>query len=140
LSVPPQTPTRLTIALALFLLFLLVLVAGGSFFARRNLRLGRGDRRGATRLVLCVIVLFAGSWMFSEHHVATPWEVVLFFMAAGQALTFAGLLWLIYIALEPFVRRRWPHMLVSWTRLLSGAFGDQCGEQRARIRRYLGRR
>jgi hypothetical protein len=52
-------------------------------------------------------------------------------MAAGQALTFAGLLWLIYIALEPFVRRRWPHMLVSWTRLLSGAFGDQCGEQRA---------
>jgi hypothetical protein len=33
-------------------------------------------------------------------------------------------LWLLYIALEPFVRRRWPQILVSWARLLSGGWCD----------------
>src|SRR5437870_3095440 len=28
------------------------------------------------------------------------------------------------ITVEPFVRRRWPQMLISWTRLLSGRFND----------------
>jgi serine/threonine-protein kinase len=32
--------------------------------------------------------------------------------------------WSFYIALEPAVRRRWPHTLISWTRLLSGRFVD----------------
>ena len=36
----------------------------------------------------------------------------------------AALLWVLYIALEPFVRRRWPQILVSWTRLLSGEWRD----------------
>jgi serine/threonine-protein kinase len=29
-----------------------------------------------------------------------------------------------YIALEPYVRRRWPDLLISWNRLLAGRFGD----------------
>jgi hypothetical protein len=29
-----------------------------------------------------------------------------------------------YIALEPFVRRRWPGLLTGWSRLLSGAYRD----------------
>jgi hypothetical protein len=29
-----------------------------------------------------------------------------------------------YLAFEPFMRRRWPHALISWTRLLAGRFGD----------------
>ena len=33
------------------------------------------------------------------------------------------LFWILYIAIEPFVRRRWPQILVSWTRLLSGNGG-----------------
>lgn len=36
----------------------------------------------------------------------------------------AAFLWLIYIALEPYVRRRTPHRIVSWTRLLAGAVRD----------------
>jgi hypothetical protein len=36
------------------ILFTLTLVAGGLFFARRNLRLGRGDRRNATRMAICI--------------------------------------------------------------------------------------
>ena len=34
---------------------------------------------------------------------------------------FAGMF---YVAFEPFVRRRWPMMLIGWTRVLSGRFRD----------------
>jgi len=34
------------------------------------------------------------------------------------------MVWLLYIALEPHVRRRWPNSLVSWTRLLAGQLRD----------------
>ena len=31
---------------------------------------------------------------------------------------------LLYLALEPYVRRRWPHRIIAWSRLLSGHFRD----------------
>src|SRR4030095_2213329 len=34
------------------------------------------------------------------------------------------LLWTIYLALEPFVRRHWPQVLVSWTTVLTGRLRD----------------
>jgi len=30
----------------------------------------------------------------------------------------------LYVAVEPFVRRRWPQTLITWTRILSGEFRD----------------
>ena len=33
-------------------------------------------------------------------------------------------MWLIYLALEPFVRRSWPTMLVGWSRVLGGRVRD----------------
>jgi serine/threonine-protein kinase len=36
----------------------------------------------------------------------------------------AGLMWLLYVALEPYVRRYCPHMLFSWTRLVAGQLRD----------------
>jgi serine/threonine-protein kinase len=102
----------------------LVLGVSGLFFARRNLRLGRGDRRGAMRLMLLTLGLLATAWTFVEHHVASLGEAQLVAGAAGFYLPLAGLLWLFYIAVEPFVRRRWPQILVSWTRLLSGDWRD----------------
>jgi hypothetical protein len=32
----------------------------------------------------------------------------------------------LYLAIEPFVRRRWPESLISWSRLLEGRFADPC--------------
>jgi serine/threonine-protein kinase len=40
------------------------------------------------------------------------------------ALLWSGIIWLIYLALEPFARKRWPVTLVSWGRLLSGNLRD----------------
>jgi serine/threonine-protein kinase len=44
--------------------------------------------------------------------------------ASAQALFEAGLIWLLYMALEPFVRRRWPESIVGWARLIGGGFSD----------------
>ena len=65
------------------------------------------------------------NWIFGEHHVATPNEFDLFiYSAASTWLFLGGLSWLMYIAFEPFVRRRWPGMLVGWNRLLAGGYRD----------------
>jgi serine/threonine-protein kinase len=92
--------------------------------ARRNLRLGRGDRRSATRLAWAMFGFNLAAWVFIEDHAVHPWEIALVFMATCRALFAAGATWLLYLALEPFVRRRWPHVLISWNRLLLGEFRD----------------
>ncbi|HEX8190994.1 MAG TPA: hypothetical protein VF586_21725, partial [Pyrinomonadaceae bacterium] len=32
--------------------------------------------------------------------------------------------WAVYVAFEPFVRRRWPGRIISWSRLVAGGFRD----------------
>ncbi len=106
------------------LLFLGILIVGGALIARRNLRLGRSDRRGAMRLAA---VTFAGSmlsWAFLASHVADNSELALLLLGASVFLFLAGVCWLLYVALEPLIRRRWPDSLIAWTRLLSGRFSD----------------
>jgi eukaryotic-like serine/threonine-protein kinase len=103
-------------ALVVFGLFLLV----GAFFARRHLRTGRGDPRGAQRLAICEGLVVLGGWLLYGSHVAAPAELSLGFAALAQALLFGASLWVMYMALEPFARRFWPRQLTSWTRLVAG--------------------
>ena len=103
---------------------LIAVMIGAVLLARRNLRMGRGDKRGAARLAYFSSVLLAVAWVFGEHHVATFWELYLLIKFVSWALFVAGLLWLLYIALEPWVRRRWPKVLVGWSRMLAGNFRD----------------
>lgn len=43
----------------------------------------------------------------------------------GYALFYAVVVvYLSYLGLEPYMRRRWPGMLISWSRALSGRFSD----------------
>ncbi len=106
-------------------IFLLVaLLVGGVLLARRNLRLGRGDRRGAFRLAFFVFAILAVAWLFGASHVATFSELGLFIMFLSWTLFIAGFLWVLYVALEPHVRRRWPGTIVSWSRLLASGVRD----------------
>ncbi|MGE5278792.1 MAG: protein kinase domain-containing protein [Acidobacteriota bacterium] len=105
---------------ALLLLFLL----GGAVLARRNVRAGRGDRRGAVRLGAAILVLQSAMWAFGGHHVTTSDEGWIFISAGSNAAGMAIAFWVLYLALEPFARRRWPEMLISWTRALSGRWRD----------------
>jgi hypothetical protein len=120
-SVAPATPLAQT---ALFFL-VLVVPAGSVLLARRNLRLGRGDRRGAFRVALAVFLLYSLARLFRASHVSAFSEEVWILIKVFAYPSFWSLqVWLLYVALEPFARRRWPRTLISWKRLLSGRIRD----------------
>jgi hypothetical protein len=93
------------------------------FFARRNVLNGRGDRRGAIRFCSFLLAVEFLAHLFIAHHTANaPAEWDWFELALGHAATYAIFFAAFYLALEPYVRRGWPEILVSWSRLLSGGF------------------
>lgn len=104
---------------------LMSLVFGGALLARHNLKLRRSDRAGADRLALVCFALIMVSWLLLINHVADFWdEFDRLRVLTGKALLAVAIMWLWYIALEPYVRRRWPHALISWSRLLAGRLRD----------------
>jgi serine/threonine-protein kinase len=118
-----RTPTMRIANLVSALIFASVIV-GSALVARRNLRLDRGDRRGATRLAVFTAALLMAVWLVDEHHVPSVWEFYLFAMAVGSALFVAALVATFYLALEPYVRRTWPATIVSWSRIMAGTVRD----------------
>src|SRR5690606_15481321 len=46
------------------------------------------------------------------------------FAAMGVALFEAGVLWLTYLALEPYVRRHAPDSLIGWSSIMAGQWRD----------------
>ena len=104
---------------------LMVLMTAAVLVARRNVRLGRGDPKGASRLALYVLLLGALSFVMGASHVSgTVEEFGLFLSALASYLLYAAVFWLLYLALEPHVRRQWPERMIAWTRLLSGRIRD----------------
>ena len=121
----PHQPTAGQRAfLVILMVSMLSMLVVGALLARRNLRLGRGDRRGAFRLAAFVFGAWAVAWFFGAHHVPNINEFVLFYEFLGWGLVWSCFVWVLYIAMEPYVRRRWPATLVSWSRLLAGGFRD----------------
>jgi hypothetical protein len=119
----PDTAGRLPAPIGLSI-FAAVTIASG-FFVRRNVRLGRGDRRGALRLAIVFMALDTLVWVLREHHVTSlVGESRLFAMFVSTALVRAALVALFYLAMEPMIRRRWPETLIPWTRLLNGEWRD----------------
>ena len=130
---PWTTPTRMPATVAersrvqwssavVQLIVLAMFVAAG-LIARHNIKKGRGDRRGAFQLAAIISLAAVGVWALDSRHFADPGvEMSRFFV--GQPLWAAGLLWLMYLALEPYVRRFWPTTLVSWSRLMAGRWRD----------------
>ena len=110
---------------ALWITLSLLLLAAASFMARRNIVLGRGDRRGAFRVALLLSGAGILSWALGAHHVA-DWsaETGLVGRGAGEVVLQAAFVWLFYLAVEPYARRLRPWTLVSWTRFLAGGLGD----------------
>ena len=94
------------------------------FLAWRNIRLKRGDTRGASRLAAFTLFLDMLLWLCGASHVPTPHEVDSFFRSLSWALLRAGICWIVYVAIEPYVRRRWPQIMITWSRLLGGGVRD----------------
>ena len=104
-------------------IFFGIVVVAAVALARRNLRLQRADRRGAARVSAALGGLLIASWIVAAIH-ADVTTLSAHFRAAEVAALFAGVTWVLYLALEPYARRFWPHMLLGWSRLLAGHVRD----------------
>lgn len=62
--------------------------------------------------------------MMQRTHAVDSGEIGRILDTAAYGLLAATMFALTYLALEPHVRRRWPHALIGWTRLLSGSWRD----------------
>jgi serine/threonine-protein kinase len=126
---PDEESARDKMQQALILIIVIGCLIGGGLLARRNLRLGRGDRKGAFRLALYVLAISTLGWVLHANHPPTSSVVngvipIAWLMPVVWSLYTASFLWLFYIAVEPEVRQRWPQRIIAWSRLLAGRVRD----------------
>jgi serine/threonine-protein kinase len=103
---------------------LAVILLGAVLLARRNYKQGKGDRRGAFRLACLIFVAQMLYWLFTARHVLARDEFDLLGEGIRSALFVSAATWVLYLALEPYVRRRWPTSLITWSRVLDGKLTD----------------
>jgi len=108
--------------MGLFIAF--VIVGGSLFLAYRNYSRGKGDRQGALRLASLVFAVELSICLFRSHFVLTFDTIGILIFATSTALFVSAFIWVLYLALEPYVRRNWPQTIISWTRLISGRLRD----------------
>jgi hypothetical protein len=103
----------------------LLSLSGGIALARRNWKRGSGDRRTAARLAVVIALWDLAVALLGVNHTGDLLlERRLLVQGLSLALFDGGTAWVIYLALEPYVRRIWPDHLVSWSRLLAGRWRD----------------
>ena len=95
-----------------------------AFFARRNWRLRRCDRVGAVKISTFVLVGQLIGWLFLTSHAFAASEIFLIRDGLKSAIGSAFTAWVVYLALEPIVRKHVPNLLVSWSRLVEGKWTD----------------
>jgi hypothetical protein len=121
-SKPESTGDRITEILLDIVLF--VPIFSAAFVARWNFVRGKGDRRGAMRLAILIFGLHMALWVFLAHFSSVMNFALLLVLAISYSLFWGGTVWVLYLAVEPYVRRYWPQAIVSWTRALSGRWRD----------------
>jgi serine/threonine-protein kinase len=119
----PRTAGERAASVAGMVVVIITLLAA-ALLARRNYVSGRGDRAGALRLASFVFCMHVGLWVCLAHHVPAVEEIGLFLLAVANSLVTACLTWLLYMSIEPYVRKHWPQTLISWSRLLAGRVRD----------------
>jgi len=102
----------------------LLLVSAGIWLAYRNYRRGKGDRRGAMRLAWVTFALELLVFLSRAHLKFTGETLFLVVFAVSTALFVSAFMWTLYMALEPYVRSKWPQTIVSWSRVLTGKVRD----------------
>jgi Protein kinase domain len=104
--------------------FSIFLIGGGIWLAHRNHARGKGDRRGAWTLAKVAFVLEIILFFGRAHLTFSGETLYLVMLASSTGMFLAGFFWVLYLALEPYVRSKWPQTIVSWTRLLGGKWRD----------------
>jgi len=95
-----------------------------SLLAGKYLRQRRGDRKGAFRVAAAMFSICSAEWLLVARHSFRVQEAFLAADGLSWALATSALAFLVYLALDPTVRRIYPDMLVSLQRVLTGARRD----------------
>ena len=122
-SIPPAQSATERASSAIGFLLALALLSGGIRLAYRNYK-GRGDRRGAWRLAVAVLAIELLICALRSHFVLGQESLFILVLAISTAFFIGAMMWMLYMALEPYVRKHWPQTIISWTRLLDGRFRD----------------
>lgn len=118
----PQLLLNVKMWVVFALIIATVIVA--TLIGYRNVRLGLGDQQGAFRLALYMFIVTLAQGLLIAHHVPTIAEFVIVLEHLAWTLLWTMTIWVVYLALEPFVRGRWPHSIISWKRFISGRLRD----------------
>jgi predicted Ser/Thr protein kinase len=102
----------------------LAIFFGGGWLSRRNLAQGRGDREGAWRLAIWIGWVQMALWVSDAHFNTSIGTFAMFLLAICTAVFYGFVIYVMYIALEPQMRRRWPRTLISWSAILTGQWRD----------------
>jgi serine/threonine-protein kinase len=97
---------------------------GGLVLAWQNVKRKRADMRGALRLAIFIFCLTLLTWVLGASHIASVYEAFSLTLALSWSAVAGLFLWMMYVALEPFVRRRMPGLVITWNKLLAGQFKD----------------
>jgi hypothetical protein len=133
LEVAPWTPVpgvdpgvnaaqRVSIVFAISIVLSLLL--SGVVLAWQNHARKRADMGGAWLVAAFVFGITIFTWIIGGSHLVDQVEAYSATLTFAWASLAALFVWMMYIALEPFVRRRNPTLLISWNRLLAGKFRD----------------
>ena len=102
----------------------LLLIAATALSARYNVQRGRSDVRGAYRLAIGFGAIVLAIWALTTDTDAAASFADLQSRALPYA-AFAGLMsGLVYLGIEPWIRRYWPETMITWSRVLSGRWAD----------------
>ncbi len=124
----PDAERRSSLLLKLRTIFLMAAQGAAGFFgillARRNWKKERVDKKGTLRIAIASFGFGMVVWLGRVHPIPSDDLFSLIFSIVGDSLLYAAMLWLLYLALEPAVRSRWPRAIVTWNRVLAGRFMD----------------
>jgi hypothetical protein len=121
----PDTSDGMAIVAFVLVALALAALTGSALLARKALRDGRGDRRGAARMAAGMTIVLLAVWACQVHLVASAGFLASLLLAICTSVFYGTLVWTFYMGLEPIVRRGWPHVLVSWTTVLTGRIRDR---------------
>jgi len=106
-------------------LFVLAVLVCTALLARLNWKTGRADVSGAWRVGLFISATSLLFWASaSDHATGTQAFVGLTQTAIPFAVLLGGFSSLCYLAIEPWGRREWPTIMISWSRVLAGRWRD----------------
>ncbi len=107
--------------LAALIIFALI---GGIFVARYNYKAGRADTKGAFKLLVYIFGVLLFSRLLEAHYSSSIFVLGVILECIQSALSLAVAACIGYLAIEPFVRKYWAHLNISWSRLMAGDFRD----------------